>query len=59
MLTEDQGVRAIIALLEKVGNEESEERARANWRTFTKYEKENTEAAHRVLCGGFESEVAP
>lgn len=53
MLTEEQGVKAIIELQAFADIEEPEERARANWRTFSPNEKESTERAHKVCCGGF------
>ena len=34
MLTEDEGVKAIIALQKLVGIKESDEKARKNWRAF-------------------------
>lgn len=56
MLTEEQGVQAIIALQADVGIDEPEERARANWKGFSDNEKSSTEIAHRVVCGGFPEE---
>ncbi len=53
MLTEDQGTKAIIALQAFADIEESEEHARANWRSFSDNEKKSTESAHKAICGGF------
>jgi len=54
MLTEEQGVKAIIALQIMVGIKESEEKARNSWNTvFSEFDKEQTETAHKNLCGGF------
>ena len=54
MLTEEQGVKAIIALQATVGIEESEEHAREGWSGFSDSEKEATEQAHKIVCGGFD-----
>lgn len=50
MLTEDEGVRAIIALQKINGIKEPEERARKNWRTFADWEKLATEQAYGMFC---------
>ena len=57
MLSEDKGIKAIIALQEMVGIEETEEKARNSWNNvFGTFEKEQTELAHKHLCGGFKDE---
>ena len=52
MLTEEQGVKAIIALQAIAGITEPEERAKAEWGSMSDYGKEQTEMAHKVTCGG-------
>jgi hypothetical protein len=49
MMTEEQGVKAIIALQKFVGVDESEEKERANWRNFKNWEKISTEFAYNVV----------
>ncbi len=53
MLTEEQGVQAIIALQKASGKTETEEEAKISWGVFSTQEKEITEHAHLVVCGGF------
>lgn len=53
MLSEDQGVKAIIALQKMAGITETEEEARDNWNKFSKTDKLQTESAHKTFCGGF------
>lgn len=54
MLTEEQGIKAIIALQASAGITEPEERARSEWRAFSDSNKRTTEQAHKIVCGGFE-----
>lgn len=49
MLTEEEGIKAIIHLQKIVGIEEAEERARKAWNTFTDREKEQTNIAYNML----------
>ena len=53
MLTEERGIKAIIALQAVDGIVESEEQAKAGWNGMANWEKEQTEAAHKIVCGGF------
>jgi hypothetical protein len=53
MLTDEQGVQAIIDLQKVVGIDEPEERARRSWENFAEWEKKSTERAHKAVCGGF------
>jgi len=53
MLTEELGIKAIIALQATAGVVETDVQAKAGWNAMSDSEKENTEAAHRVVCGGF------
>ncbi len=59
MLSEEQGIKAIIELQAVAGIVESEKQAKAGWNGFSDYEKENTEAAHKVVCGGFKDGEKP
>lgn len=59
MLSEKQGIKAIIALQAVAGIVESEEQAKEGWNGFSDYEKANTEAAHIVMCGGFKDDEKP
>jgi len=56
MLSEDQGVKAIIALQKMAGIDEPEEKARTNWNNLKDWEKKSTESAHSLFCGGFPEE---
>jgi len=56
MLSEEQGVKAIIALQACVGVTESEEKAKAGWERMTDSERRSTEAAHKAVCGGFDGD---
>jgi len=56
MLTEDQGVQAIIALQKMAGVDEPEDRARKNWQAFAAWEKVSTMQAHKLIFGGFPEE---
>jgi len=49
MLTEEEGIKAIIHLQKIAGIEEAEERARKAWNTFTDEEKEQTNIAYNML----------
>jgi len=53
MLSEEKGIKAIIALQGEVGIVESEEDAKIGWNNMSKSEKLQTEAAHKMVCGGF------
>ena len=53
MLSEDQGVEAIIALQKLAGVFEPKKEARENWKRFSDTEKSQTESAHKTFCGGF------
>ena len=57
MLTDEQGVLAIIALQKTVGVDELAIRALNGWLRMTTEEKDQTEEAHRQVCGGFPEEV--
>lgn len=54
MLSDEQGIQAIIELQASVGVEESKENAKAGWGRMSINEKINTAAAHEVVCGGFD-----
>lgn len=56
MLTEEQGIKAIIALQKIAGITESEEHAKRGWSKLDDYAKEQTEIAHKIMCGGFPKE---
>ncbi len=53
MLSEEQGVKAVIALQAKAGVVESEEQAKAGWNKLSDDDKIATEMAHKAVCGGF------
>ena len=53
MLSEEQGIKAIIALQALAGIEEPEERAKISWQNFSEQDKISTQSAHRIVCGGF------
>jgi len=55
VLTEEFGVKAIIALQTYAGNRETEEKARAGWRNISTSAKQSTEHAHKIVCGGFDN----
>jgi hypothetical protein len=55
VLTEEFGVKAIIALQAAGGIEESEKQARAGWRSISTNSKQSTEMAHGIVCGGFDN----
>ena len=50
MLTEEQGIKAIISLQALAGITETEERARNGWNSMSDHEKEQTEIAYNTLC---------
>ena len=50
MLTNEEGIKAIIKLQAIANIEEPEERARKVWENFTDEEKEQTEAIYNILC---------
>lgn len=56
MLTEEQGIKAIIALQAKADIVESEEQAKAGWNSMSDGNKVATELAHKAVCGGFKDE---
>lgn len=56
MLSEEKGTEAIIALQAAGGITESEEVAKEGWNGMTESEKEATERAHIMICGGFKEE---
>lgn len=58
MLTEEQGIKAIIALQDTVGIVEPEARAKKEWGRFSENQKKTTESAHKVICGGFPDDDA-
>ena len=49
MLSEEEGIKAIIKLQFVAGIEEPEERARKAWESFTDEEKEQTEAVYNIM----------
>jgi len=51
MLTEKEGVDAIIKLQAMVGITEPEEKARHNWRNMVTWEKQATEDAYNLCFG--------
>jgi hypothetical protein len=51
MLTEDQGIQAIIALQKMNGITETAEKARRNWNNFADWEKKSTEEAYVTFFG--------
>ena len=53
MLTEEQGIEAIIRLQKSAGVIETEEQARAGWRGMSDSEKQTTEMAFRAIYGEF------
>lgn len=53
MLDEEQGIKAIIALQTMVGITETEDQAKKGWNIMSDFDKKQTEAAHKVLLGGF------
>lgn len=55
MLTEEQGIKAIIDLQKLAGIDEPEERAKKAWDSFSELDKKQTENAHKIFCGGFET----
>ncbi len=55
VLTDEFGVKAIIALQAAGGIEESEEQARAGWQGLSVNAKQSTEMAHGIVCGGFDN----
>ncbi len=56
MLTEEQGIQAIMALQAGADIVETEEQAKAGWNKMSEWEKRRTENVHRIICGGFEEE---
>ncbi len=50
MLSDEEGIKAIIYLQKMVNIEETEESARKGWESFTDEEKEQTEAVYNMLC---------
>lgn len=55
-LTDEQGIQAIIALQKMAGINETEDQARTGWNAMSKFDKQQTEDAHRSLCGGFNAQ---
>ncbi len=53
MLTEEQGIKAIIDLQAMAGITESEKDAKRGWSLLNDSAKEQTEDAHKMMCGGF------
>jgi len=56
MLSEEQGIKAIIALQAVAGITETEEKAKKGWDSFSESGKKQTELAHKIVCGGFPEE---
>jgi len=56
MLSEEQGIQAIIELQAKAGVVETREQAKAGWENMLESEKVNTEYAYTIICGGFKKE---
>ncbi len=56
MLSEEKGIEAIIALQAKADIAESEEQAKTGWNGMSDDDKEETERAHKIICGGFKEE---
>ncbi len=56
MLTEEQGIKAVMELQALGGIEWTEEQAKAGWNGMAEWEKGQTEAAHKTVCGGFKEE---
>ncbi len=50
MLSDEEGIKAIIKLQTIAGIEEPEERARKAWESFTDAEKEQTEVVYDMMC---------
>jgi hypothetical protein len=50
MDTEQEGIKAIIALQAMAGIVESEEDAKAGWANMSKYEQDITLSAYRMFC---------
>jgi len=57
MLSEKQGIQAIIALQASGGVTESKEKAKMGWSYMSDHEKTQTEIAHKMVCGGFQEEA--
>jgi len=53
MLTEKQGIKAIIDLMILIGTKESYASAKLGWKSMSDNEKEQIELAHKRMCGGF------
>lgn len=53
MLTKEQGIQAIIDLQKMAGADEPRDLAEKAWEIFSDEEKQETEWAHIVYCGGF------
>jgi hypothetical protein len=56
MLEDEQGIQAIIELQAIGGVIEPKERATINWANMTDVDKQKTEDAHLIFCGGFDKE---
>lgn len=56
MLTEEQGIKAIIDLQAFADITESEEKAKQGWNKMDDSTKEQTEMMHKMMCGGFSEE---
>ena len=50
MLTEEEGIKAIIELQAVANIKEPEERARKAWESFTDAEKKQTEEVYNIMC---------
>ena len=48
----EAGIKAVIDLQAAGGIDETREEAEAGWDAMSSDEKENTMAAHQVVCGG-------
>ncbi len=57
MLTDEQGIQAIIALQKMGGVDETKEQAAKGWMAMSEKDRINTEFAHKAVCGGFPEEV--
>ncbi len=53
MLSDEQGMQAIIELQEMGGVVETKEKATEGWAKMSNSAKEQTEASHLMFCGGF------
>ncbi len=56
MLTEEQGIKAIIDLQKFADITEPEDIAKRQWNKMNNSAKKQTEAMHKMICGGFPEE---